>query len=208
MTSEDMLPSCAGIILAGGRNSRMNGTNKAFLRIGGAYCLDRILDSLHCCFSEIILVTKEPENYHSRKFRIVKDILNVQSPLSGIHAGLVNMTTDFAFVIGCDTPFLKTELVKMLMEEIDPDSDVVVPFSETYFQPLCAVYSKRCIPYIESRLLQNDLKVDNLFLKVSLKKILYEKLMEVDSQLISFFNINSAEDLMAAERMLMETAAC
>lgn len=202
------LTSCAGIVLSGGRNSRMEGENKAFLQIGNLSCLDRILGVLRFCFGEILLVTKEPDVYQKEGVRVVRDILNIQSPLSGIHAGLTEMNSEFAFVIGCDTPFLKKEVVSLLTGEIASGTDVIVPYSQTYFQPLCAVYSKRCIQPIEDQLLRNDFKVDRLFGKISLRKVPYERLMRVDPDLVSFFNVNTSEDLDRAEQMLIEESSC
>ena len=199
-----MTVTCSGIILSGGLNSRMKGKNKAYLKIDGSRFLDRVADTLRECFNEILLVTKDPAAYTRVKkdIKIIKDISDIHSPLSGIHAGLSNMDADYAFCIGCDTPFLKKEVVEILIHEIEPWADVVVPFSGTYFQPLCAVYSKRCAPFIEGQLGENDLKVDNLFAKVKIRTIPYETFQKVDEDLISFFNVNSPEDLEYAEKLL------
>jgi len=194
--------SVAGIILAGGLNSRMGGYNKAFLQLGNSRVLNWILATLKNNFNEILLITRDCENYRQWELKIVNDIFEARSPLSGIHAGLLNMKADYAFCIGCDTPFLKKELIEILLNEISPSVDVIVPFSGTHFQPLCAVYSKQCIGRIEEQLGRNDLKVDNLFDKVPLKKIPYERFKEVDPKLISFFNVNTPEDLRLAKQFL------
>lgn len=197
-----MTISCAGIILSGGLNSRMQGKNKAFLKIGGSQFLDRVSDTLRKNFEEILLVTKNPSTYTPKDIKIIKDILKANSPLSGIHAGLSNMDADYAFCIGCDTPFLMGGVVEILANEIEPNADVIVPYSGTYFQPLCAIYSKRCAPLIEGQLSKNDLKVDNLFSKARIKTIPYEIFQQVDENLVSFFNVNSPEDLKYAEQLL------
>ena len=194
--------SVAGMILAGGLNSRMGGYNKAFLRLGNSLLLNRILATLKYNFSEILLITRDCERYSQWEFQIVNDVFEARSPLSGIHAGLLNMEADYAFCMACDTPFLKKELIEILLNEIRPSTDVIVPFSGENFQPLCAVYSKQCIGRIEEQLAQNDLRVDNLFDKVSLKKIPYDKLKKVDPQLISFFNVNTPADLRLAKQFL------
>ena len=199
-----MAAKCAGIILSGGLNSRMKGKNKAYLKIDGSRFLDRVTGTLRECFNEILLVTKDPSAYTrlQKDINIIKDISDIHSPLSGIHAGLSDMEADYAFCIGCDTPFLKKAVVEILVNGIEPNADVIVPYSETYFQPLCAIYSKRCAPLIEGQLNKNDLKVDNLFSKVRIKTIPYEIFQQVDEDLVSFFNVNSPEDLQYAEQLL------
>ena len=49
------------------------------------------------------------------------------------------------------------------------------------------------------------LKIDGLFRKVRVKKLLEANLREVDPELVSFFNINTPEDLMQAEALYEKT---
>jgi molybdopterin-guanine dinucleotide biosynthesis protein A len=189
-----MIP-CAGIILSGGRNTRMEGRNKAFLTINGQSFLDRIVAVVTACCDEALLVTREPERYTGRGLRVVTDILAARSALTGVHAGLVNMQADFGMVVGCDTPLIKTGVLRTLMQAVEPDVDIVVPASGAYFQPLSAVYAKRCAPFIEDQLLRGDLKIANLFARVTVKKIPYDDFRASDDRLVSFFNINTADDL-------------
>ena len=186
---------CAGIILSGGLNRRMQGRNKALLELDGRSFLERIVTNLTGCFEQLLLVTKKPEFYKSISFRTVKDIINVHSPLAGIHAGLVNIDADYGFCTSCDTPLLKTDLVRILINEIDPDFDVIVPSSGSYFQPLCAVYSKQCIPIIEKYLKDDEVKTDGIYEMLRVKTIDYRQLQTVDPLLESFFNVNTPEDL-------------
>ena len=182
----------------------MKGRNKAYLEIGGIRFVDRIIKVFRACFDEILLVTKDPAAYNrlAEDIRTIRDISDIQSPLSGIHAGLSDIDSGYAFCIGCDTPFLKKEVVEILIEEIDPAADIIVPYSGTYYQPLCAVYSKRCVLFIEAQLRDGDPKVDNLFAEVKVKTVPYEKFQTVDKNLISFFNVNSPEDFEYAKRLL------
>jgi molybdopterin-guanine dinucleotide biosynthesis protein A len=90
----------------------------------------------------------------------------------------------------------------MLVNKIDNLSDIVVPASGTYFQPLCAVYSKRTIPYIEGSLSKGDIKTDRIYEKLRVKKVPYISLQTVDPELESFFNVNTPEDLESAKTIL------
>lgn len=197
-----MAVRCAGIILAGGRNTRMEGLPKGQLRIAGKSFLDRIAAAVGTCTGELILVTREPAVYHDWPYRIVEDVFKVHSPLSGIHAGLLHMDAEVAFVSSCDTPFLHPAVVRMLMDQADDTSEIVVPTSGTYFQPLCAVYTKACMRLIERQLSRGDPKVDHLFDEARVKSIAYEQLQSVDPQLNSFFNVNTPSDMAAAMEMI------
>jgi molybdopterin-guanine dinucleotide biosynthesis protein A len=188
---------CCAVILAGGLNTRMQGRNKAFLEIGGRTILDRLLQRLQSAFAEILLVTRQPEAYAGHCLRVVQDIYADRSSLTGIHAGLVNARAQFGFMVPCDTPFLQAELIGLLLDEVAPALDVVVPFFDGHYQPLCAIYSKKCIPVIEEQLTSGDYKIIHLFDRLNVKIVPVEKLKRADPDLLSFLNVNTpaAHDL-------------
>jgi molybdopterin-guanine dinucleotide biosynthesis protein A len=196
--------SCSGIILSGGLNARMAGKNKAFLSLGGQTILDRLCNTFQGLFDEILLVTKDPLQYLSSDLKIVSDLFRVRSSLTGIHAGLFHASAPHAFITACDTPFLRPELIEALLDELEPRWDVIMPVTERGNQPLCAIYSKRCIKPIERQLQNGDPKILNFFPKVKVKEIPEAELRSVDPDLISFFNINTPEDLTASEQMLAD----
>ena len=98
---------------------------------------------------------------------------------------------DYGLVVGCDTPLVKTGILRTLVAAIEAGVDIVVPSSGTYFQPLCAVYAKRCAPMIEAQLQAGDFKILNLYARMTVKRIPYEDFRARDERLISFFNINT-----------------
>jgi molybdenum cofactor guanylyltransferase len=192
---------CCGVILAGGLNTRMNGRNKAFLEIGGRTILTRLLESLRNHFCEILLVTRGTELYAGQALRVVEDIHEARSSLTGIHAGLVHARSEFGFVVPCDTPFLQSNLVGLLLHELEPAVDVVVPFFDGHYQPLCAIYSRRCIPAIEDQLKDSDYKIINLFDRMNVKTVSGEKLRAADPGLVSFLNVNTPEAFKACRNL-------
>jgi molybdopterin-guanine dinucleotide biosynthesis protein A len=194
--------SCSGIILSGGLNTRMGGKNKALLSLGGQTILDRLCHTFQELFDEVFLVTKDPLQYLSWDFTIVTDLFPIRSALTGIHAGLFHSLAPHAFITACDTPFLRPELIKALLEELESERDVVMPVTQEGNQPLCAVYSKRCINPIERQLKNGDPKILNFFPQIKVKEIPEAQLRSADPHLISFFNINTPEDLAASEKWL------
>ena len=162
---------CSAVILAGGLNTRMGGRNKAYLKLGATTLLERILATLRPLFPEIIIATREPQSYQGHACRIVADRIDVRSSLTGVHAGLSSAREDFIFALPCDAPFLQPALIELLLGEIDPAFDVVVPRHDQRYEPLCAVYSRRCIAPIEVLLAQGDLTIYHLYDQVRLKTI-------------------------------------
>ena len=198
-----MKNDCTGVILAGGRNSRFSGKNKALIPVGGKRILDRIYEVFTHLFDNILLVTNDPLQYISWNFDIVTDIFPFRSALTGLHTGLFYITTPYAFFAACDIPFIKKELVEILFDGLEPGIDIVIPETPKGVEPLCAIYSKRCVKPMEEHLLKKSFKIQHMFQKVRVKKIPETILRTVDPDLVSFSNINTPEDLAKAEERLM-----
>jgi molybdopterin-guanine dinucleotide biosynthesis protein A len=64
-----------------------------------------------------------------------------------------------------------------------------------------AVYKKNCLPSIAWQLERDLLKIQGLFRKLRVKTVAEPELRAIDPQLISFFNINTPEDLILAESL-------
>lgn len=193
--------SCTGVVLAGGSNTRI-GKNKALLTIGDKRILDYIYQTMKPFFDEILLVTNDPMCYLDWDLKIVTDIFHLDGSLIGIHAGLFHAHTTHAFITACDTPFLKKELINLLLEQLESHLDVILPVTEEGNQPLCAIYSRRCLKAIEEQIRRRDLKIDRFFSEVRTKKVTEKMLRKKDHELISFFNINTLKDLEDARRMV------
>ncbi len=192
---------CSGVILAGGRSSRFSGRNKAFIHVGGKRIIDRTYSLFKDLFEEIILVTNDPLQYIEWNFNIVTDIFPFRSSLTGIHAGLFFTTSPYAFFAACDTPFLKRGLVETIVDGIEPGVDVIIPETSKGLEPLCAVYSKQCLKPAEQHLIQRELRIRQFFRKVRVKKLPEKVLREKDPDLLSFFNINTPDELGACLKL-------
>ena len=194
--------TCTGIILAGGESKRLNSVEKSNLLVGDKRIIERMMTVYEKLFSEIILVSNHPTTYLEWDAIVVKDIYTKRSSLTGIHSGLFYTKTDHAFIAACDTPFLKMDLVKTILQHIDSSADIVIPRTDVGIEPLCAVYSRRCLQTIQGALEQNNLKIRSFFSKLRVKEIPETVLRTMDPDLVSFFNINTPDDLEQANRMI------
>ncbi|WP_319469490.1 molybdenum cofactor guanylyltransferase [uncultured Pseudodesulfovibrio sp.] len=192
----------AGIILAGGLGTRMGHAKKAFIEIGGQPIIERLLNVYRPLFPEIVIAAREAGDFSGFKERVAVDRFDARSSLTGIHAGLAAMSTTHGFFAACDAPFLQSGLVERLIAEVSDDDDVVIPLKEDgYREPLCAVYSKRCLPSIEAQLDRGDYKIIRFFDQVRVREVPVSKLVDGDPEMVSFFNVNTPEDLAGAEEM-------
>lgn len=182
------------IVLCGGQSSRMGYRNKCFFKLGDLSFIEIITDKLSIIFDNILLVAKNPKEYIPLGYKVVTDVFRETSSLTGIHAGLLFSSTKYNFIVGCDTPLIKLELIKYLVSKVDSNYQVVVPKVKGYFEPLCAIYSKDCIPIIEGMLKKKFFKISKLFSEVNTRTVEDSILKKYDPSLHSFFNINTEED--------------
>jgi len=191
--------SCSGVILAGGLSTRYAGENKAFLSIGQQRIIDVIYKVFKSIFDEIIIVTNQPVDYLEWDVNIVTDIYPVRSSLTGIHAGLFYASHPFIFVTACDLPFIQKKLVESILNLIEPRVSVVIPETSKGMEPLFAVYSKACLPTMEKHIKEDRLKIQRMFHSFNVRRVKEEILRVADPELMSFYNVNTAEDLTRAE---------
>lgn len=192
----------SGVILSGGLCSRHGGRNKALIAVGGEKIIDRIYQVMKGIFDDLIVVTNEPDVYEHLDVKIVKDIYPCRSALTGLHAGLNAAENTHAFFTACDAPLIKKELVELMLENYHSDYDVLVPETKAGMEPLFAVYSKRCLPFIEHHLEQNNFKIRDVYKYLNVNNVDEETLRGKDDELISFFNINTPELIDAVREMI------
>lgn len=200
-----MTVACTGVILAGGQNKRFDGQNKAFIHVGNRRIVDRLLDVYAQLFDQVVLVTNDPAAYMDVNALIVSDHYAERSSLNGLHAGLFTAAHEHAFFAACDTPFIKKELIQFVLAHIERKADIVIPQTAAGYEPMFAVYRKTCLPVMAWQLEHDRLKIQGLFRKLRVKTLPEADLRQIDPDLLSFFNINTPEDLVRAEAMQSKT---
>jgi len=196
------LPSLTAIILAGGKSSRMGpDKNKSMLRLNGKYLIDIVISKLKCVVGDNIIIVGPPERYLSYK-QVVPDLFSQKGPLVGIYSGLKASSSQYNLVVGCDMPFLEVKLLKYMTKNIN-SNDIVIPhYSDGYIEPLCAIYSKRCLETIERNLAEHIFSVRAIFPHLKVKFIEDEEIKKYDPKFYSFFNVNFKHDFRKAEELI------
>ncbi len=188
-----------GAILAGGESRRM-GRDKAFLEIGGRRIIDRTVELLGPLFSQLLVVTNSPADYAYLGVRMVSDLLPGRGALGGLYTALFFSSTQHVFVVACDMPLLKAEVIRHLLD-LSHKWDVVVPQMGDHVEPLHAVYSRRCLPHIEALLQRGGRRVMDFYSRVRVLRVKEEEIRALDPGLLSFRNVNTPEEIRAIEEM-------
>ena len=185
-----------GAILAGGRSRRMGGGDKALLEVDGRPMIERTALLFEKLFSHRMIVTDKHADYAFLGIRMVSDLIPGLGVLGGLFTALFFSETQHVFVTGCDMPFLQENVIRLLMER-RRKWDVVVPKVGPNYEPLHAVYSKKCIPHIETVLLKGGRKIVDFYDKVKVRPVPEADIRAPDPELLSFRNVNTPEDLAA-----------
>jgi molybdopterin-guanine dinucleotide biosynthesis protein A len=192
---------CTGVILAGGRNSRFPGTNKAFHKVGANTMLARIHALFSRMFREVILVVNEPALFLDIDALVVTDIDPSRCSLAGLHAGLFHAGFEWSYVTACDVPFVSEKIMRYLFTQISPGKQVIIPRTWEGLEPLSAFYHKSCLPRIETTLEKKIFMVKKFYKPERVKQIPPRILETLDPELRFKFNVNTPADLETARGM-------
>jgi molybdenum cofactor guanylyltransferase len=206
--------SLSAAALAGGQSRRM-GTDKALLPLvaGGQPMLRLVLERLSAVADDVLVVANDQERYASFGARVVPDLHPQIGALGGIQAAISWSEQEHCLVVACDMPFLSLPLLRRMVRE-PRNYDVLVPLipgesrqrgDGLVFQTLHAIYSKRCLPFIEKRIAEGNRQVVAFFKDVRVRTLDVDEIVRWDPDLRSFFNANTPEALLAAGRVRVES---
>lgn len=191
------------IILAGGKSVRL-GHDKITEKVGNKTLLEKVVSRIDPLSKDIIIVTAEERSFkefdENLKVKTVADIFPGRGSLGGIYTGLVKSDSFYNLVIAADMPFLNRDLLAYMTEVAD-GFDYIIPRIGSFFEPLHAIYSKNCIPPIETMIKNNRRIIIELFDCVKVRYVEATEIDRFDPEHLSFFNINTTEDLELARKI-------
>lgn len=181
-----------GILLAGGMSRRM-GSDKGSLKLGGRMLYRYALSALEKVCPEI-LISSSMDLPGTENYIRVADAWEKCGPLGGIHACLKHSSTEKNLVLAYDMPLVNSGLLGYLLDH-SGDCMLVAPVPEGGKpEPLCAIYSKKLLPFIEEQLEKKELAVHRLFPKVNAKLVHVGPGMPFFQDNL-FLNVNNPYDL-------------
>jgi molybdopterin-guanine dinucleotide biosynthesis protein A len=177
-----------GVILVGGKSRRM-GRDKVFLEIGGKPLFERVLEVFSECFTRVVLVGDREERFAAYGLPCLPD-LYPGSALGGLYTGLFHATTEQIFVSSCDLPFPNKDVLRYLCS-LRECSDAVVPATTHGYEPLFAVYSKKCLDPMKCLLENGNYAIHDLYPRIRVRCVANEELRQFDREEKSFVNLNT-----------------
>ena len=185
-------------ILAGGKSSRM-GMNKALIELNGKKMIEYVVSIARKISDEVVIIANTDAEYKFLNLPILPDKVKNIGPLGGIHAALCNVSTEQCLVLACDLPFLSIELLRFLLENAN-NCDIFAIQSQKGIEPLCAVYSKNCLPLIEQQIKNENYRLSSLIAKANSRIIKFDAGHSLYSAHV-LKNINTQDDVDTIQQM-------
>jgi molybdopterin-guanine dinucleotide biosynthesis protein A len=201
--------SVVGVILAGGKSSRMGGGDKCLLPLAGRPVLASVIARLRPQVSDIVInANGEPARFANFGLPVVGDsVTGFAGPLAGVHAGLEWVKVNrpdarYVVSVASDTPFIPDNLVQRFLSELNHHSGFLVAASAVGLHPVIGLWTVAMGPDLQQWLEQGNHKVTAFAKQRGAVEVFFEP-VKVEGRLIDpFFNINRPEELDLASALL------
>lgn len=188
-----------GIILAGGKSSRM-GAEKGLQELCGKPLIHYAIEALSGLCNTII-ISSSSEAYHSLGYKVVADIIPGIGPMGGIYSTLQQSKTEKNLVLSCDLPFASAELMSYILEN-SKGYKVAIPWmGDQHYEPLCGFYRLSVLDSINVCIKNNNYKLPELFEEININRLVINNKLGFYTESL-FLNVNSKHDLATAENLM------
>ncbi len=195
------------VVQAGGESRRM-GQDKGLLPFLGQPLILRILERVRSVADEVLVTTNHPEDYLFLGLPLFTDRLPGRGALGGLYTALSAASLPLVAVLACDMPFINPVLLQAQRDLLNQlQVDAVVPRLEGGSEPFHAVYRREtCLPPVEAALATDKWRADAWFDLVKIHYLSLQEIEKYDPRLLSFWNVNTPEELQAATKLAQELA--
>ena len=186
---------------------RFGGGPKGLATVGGIRIVDRVAHALRAVARELILVSNAADaSSWMPGVAVARDVRPEGGSLIGLHSALSSAPArDGALVVAWDMPFVTADLLVLIIEAKDDHHYAVLPEGPGGLEPMCAYYSRRCLPAIGAALDAGDLRLSAFVERLpSIQRVARSAVARTGDPARLFFNVNTPADLAAAEAMAAE----
>jgi molybdenum cofactor guanylyltransferase len=192
-----VVPSVTGLILAGGKGSRMGGVDKGLQAFRGRRLVDHVFERLAPQVGGVIINANQNQDaYRTFGVRVVSDAIGgFAGPLAGFHAGLSVSKRPFLASVPCDSPFLPEDLVARLHARIDETgAELAVAKTGDQPHPVFSLMRRGVLDHLSDFLKEGGRKIDLWYASLNVVEVAF------DDEAQAFSNINTLEELAAYDK--------
>lgn len=192
-----------GVILAGGRATRMGGVDKGLVAINGRPMIAWVIDALRPQVADVLVnANRNHERYGEYGCPVVDDgDSDFRGPLAGMASGMRAARTPYIAVVPCDSPLIGGELVQRLLAAVATSgAPVAAAHDGGRLQPVFALLSCDLLDDLAGYLDAGERKIDRWYARHGYETVDFSDVAEW------FANINAPDDRRALEDALAKRA--
>ncbi|MCE2680072.1 MAG: molybdenum cofactor guanylyltransferase MobA [Burkholderiales bacterium] len=181
-----------GLILAGGRGTRMGSVDKGLQLFRGMPMAMHALMRLDSQVGQVLVnANQNLAAYESFGVPVVTDLHGGYSgPLAGLHAGLCACDTEFLVTVPCDVPLFPLNLVERLVLALEhEEADVAVAYTHSQAHPVFTLVRSNVCEHLDAFLKSGQRKIDIWYASLKVARV------EFDEQADRFMNVNTIQEL-------------
>jgi molybdopterin-guanine dinucleotide biosynthesis protein len=185
-------PTITGVILAGGRATRMGGHDKGLVNYNGKPLIETVISSLYSQVDQLVInANRNLETYQAYHYPVINDVLDdFCGPLSGMLSAMKAVDSDYILTVPCDAPAITSSLRQRMMETLlYEQSDIAVAFDGERLQPVFCLIPTRLADNLAQFLANGDRKIDLWLSQHTLSKVNFS------DQPDTFVNFNKHSDI-------------
>ncbi len=166
-----------------------------------------VIERLRSVVDEVVIIANDPPRFAHFDVPVFGDVYHGIGALGGLHAALSALDAlhvEYGLVVGCDMPLLNPDLLRYMLSlrTSAPPFDVIMPRRGEYYEPLHALYSRRCLPTVEHHIRTGERRVLHALAGLRVRYLAADELDRYDPLHLSFFNVNTPQDLERARSLL------
>ena len=204
----DRSQDIVGVVLAGGRSSRMGGGDKCLKSLCGKPLLAHLLVRLAPQVSRLVInANGDLSRFQAFGLPVIADgTAGFQGPLAGIEAGLAwaaahSPEAEWVVTVPGDTPFIPKDLVARLAEAVH-EAPMAVASSDVGLHPVVGLWPVTMAGALAEALAAGERKATSWVKAQGAAEVFFDAIDIGDAEIDPFFNINRPDDLSAAEALL------
>lgn len=211
MSSTDTTPNeqtprtITGVVLAGGRGSRMGGLDKGLVTLYGRPMVQHVIACLEPQVDTILVsANRNRERYAALGYRVIADLIDgYQGPLAGIASALQAATTPYVATVPCDSPLIGQELVPRLTNAlVRGNAEISVAYDGQRIHPVFSLLKRSLLPSLLDFLQSSERAVDLWFARHRTVNADFSDVPEW------FINVNDQIEHQAVETRLQRVGPC
>lgn len=188
-----------GVVLAGGRATRMGGMDKGLVPVAGRAMVEHVLDALAPQVGALIInANRNRDAYAAYGHPVVADrVGGFAGPLAGMASALEASRTPFVVFAPCDSPRVPRDLVERLYDAlVRDDAEIAAAHDGHRLQPVFALIRRELADSLNACLDEGGRKIDRWYARHRLAQADFSDTPE------AFANINDEDELAALEARL------